>query len=279
MARFPRQFSLKTIMLLSLGFALGYSWNLWVWRFYAVPGTEANMVNLPTYVIEPPDVLNIDVTTYSGGPPTPVIGGQHLVAMDGRVNLDKYGSVFVAGMTIDEAAAAIKKKLADQVDQPKVVVDVSAYNSKVYYIILEGRGLGDHVERLPITGNETVLDAIAALGSIPKHQSMELTLTRPSPNGVGPDKVFTVDWQALSEKGASSANYQIFPGDRLRIAQKNKQQAKPAPVPPASAPIAAADLPDYYLYVKPQLDEQRKAATKASPPKSRRTDEPTNKKL
>ena len=39
-------------------------------------------------------------------------------------------------------------------------MDVFAYNSKVYYIIFDGGGYGQQVFRMPITGNETVLDAI-----------------------------------------------------------------------------------------------------------------------
>jgi protein involved in polysaccharide export with SLBB domain len=319
MARFPRpRFSLKSIMLLSLGLALGYAWNLWVWRLYALPGTEANMVALPTYVIEPPDVLGIAVT--SGAAPTEaaVLSGQRLVAMDGRVNLDKFGSVYVAGLTMDEAAAAIKKYLIGQIEQPKVVVDVLAYNSKVYYVISEGRGLGDHVERLPITGSETVLDAVAALGSIPKPETVEIVLTRPAPNGVGPDKVIPIDWNAIANEGVASANYQLFPGDRLRIAPKNPPAkpataaaARPTPDPavqPASAEAPGSDapayspsnpyrldpavqyyqpepapappetpLPNYFLYVKPQLDQRRTAANQAEGAAKERPPQATSK--
>ena len=58
--------------------------------------------------------------------------------MDGRVNLGGlYGSVYVAGMTLKEARAAIELKLAEQLDDPKVSVDVLAYNSKVAYLILQ----------------------------------------------------------------------------------------------------------------------------------------------
>ena len=101
------------------------------------------------------------------------ITGQHLVAMDGRVNLGTYGSVFVAGMTIDEARAAIEKQLGLKLEDPEVFVDVLAYNSKVYYIITQGAGLGDDVVRAPITGNETVIDAVANLGGISQVSSTQ----------------------------------------------------------------------------------------------------------
>jgi protein involved in polysaccharide export with SLBB domain len=277
MARFPRpQFSLKSIMLLSLGFALGYAWNLWVWRFRDLPGSEANMLTFPTYVVEPPDILKIDVTSGAASSGTLVYSGQHLVAMDGRVNLSKYGNVYVAGMTVEQAAEAIKKKLAGQIKQPKVVVDVHAYNSKVFYVIQEGPGGGSAIDRLPVTGNETVLDAIAAIGGLRDPAATDITLTRPAPNGVGREGIFKVNWNAIANDGFTSANYQIYPGDRLFIAPKKPTAAAQAttlpPIPyyladdvqyyqpePPKAP-ASDSLPNSYLYVKPQLDQKRNAA-------------------
>ena len=38
-------------------------------------------------------------------------------------------------------------------------MDVQGFNSKLYYVILDGGGAGQQVVRLPVTGNETVLDA------------------------------------------------------------------------------------------------------------------------
>ena len=89
------------------------------------------------------------------------IVGEHLVGPDGRVNLGTYGSVYVTGLTIDEARAAIEEQLSDYLEDPQVVVDIFAYNSKKYYVITQGAGFGDNVTTAPITGNETVLDAVA----------------------------------------------------------------------------------------------------------------------
>ncbi len=58
--------------------------------------------------------------------------------MDGRVNLGVYGSVFVAGMTIEQWRDAIEKQLGETLEKPQVAVDVLAYNSKVYYVITKG---------------------------------------------------------------------------------------------------------------------------------------------
>ncbi len=147
------------------------------------------------------------------------ITGQHLVAMDGRINLGTYGAVFVAGMTIEEARAAIEQQLTSQLDDPEVFVDVLAYNSKVYYIITQGAGLGDDVVRAPITGNETVIDAVANLGGISQVSSTKMWIARPAPNGVGCEQILQVNWTDISRGASTATNYQLMPGDRLFIAQ------------------------------------------------------------
>ena len=147
------------------------------------------------------------------------ITGQHLVAMDGRINLGTYGSVYVAGMTLEDARAAIEKQLSNKLEAPEVFVDVLAYNSKVYYIITQGAGLGDDVTRQPITGNETVIDAVAALGGISQVSSTKMWIARPAPNGVGCEQILPIQWNDIAQGASTATNYQLMPGDRLFIAQ------------------------------------------------------------
>src|SRR5581483_3121843 len=114
----------------------------------AVP-KEFHKQALPPYVVEPPDVLLIESTQKIADQP---IRGQHLVRPDGTVGLGIYGSVFVSGMTLDEAKVAIANVLAQRIkdfDIKNLNVDVLAYNSKVYYIITDGGGYGEQVYRVP----------------------------------------------------------------------------------------------------------------------------------
>src|SRR5262249_47784878 len=120
---------------------------------------ELRKVTLPAYVIEAPDILLVESNLGLKDQP---IRGQHLVRPDGSINLGIYGSVYVAGMTLEQARAAVAALLSQRVKNltvRNVSVDVLAYNSKVYYVITDGGGYGEQVVRLPITGNETVLDA------------------------------------------------------------------------------------------------------------------------
>lgn len=166
-------------------------------------------------LIEDPQV-SVSLAASSG---VQQITGEHLVSMDGYVRLATYGSVHVAGKTLDEARAAIEQHLSQFLDRPEIAVDVFAYNSKTYYVITQGAGNGDNVAEFPITGNETVLDAIANLGGISPVSSTRIFIARPAPNGVGAEQILTVNWDEISRGGTTATNYQIMPRDRLYIAE------------------------------------------------------------
>jgi len=147
------------------------------------------------------------------------IAGEHLVGPDGTINLGTYGSVFVTGLTLEEAKVAIEKHLAQFLDAPLVSLDVFAYNSKVYYVVTEGAGFGDNIARFPVTGNETVLDAISQINGLSRLSSKDIWIARPAPSGVGCDQVLPVDIEAIMKGGSTATNYQLLPGDRVFIAQ------------------------------------------------------------
>lgn len=147
------------------------------------------------------------------------IAGEHLVTPDGTVNLGIYGSVYVTGMTVQEARAAIEAALGEFLEAPEVSVDVLSYNSKVYYVIVQGAGLGDQVLRIPVTGNERVLDAVAQLGGFQTNSSCTMWVARPAPEGLCAEQILPVDWQAITQGGSVATNYQLLPGDRLYVAE------------------------------------------------------------
>ena len=146
------------------------------------------------------------------------IRGEHLVRQDGKVMLGIYGSVYVAGLTVDEAKHAIEAQLAKVLFEPEVSVDVTGYNSKVYYVIIDLGEAGQQIVRLPVTGNETVLDAIGQIRGLPPgtdHQ--RIWVARRSPAGHDYSQVLPVNWNAIVCGGSTATNYQILPGDRVYV--------------------------------------------------------------
>jgi polysaccharide export outer membrane protein len=146
------------------------------------------------------------------------IRGEHLVRPDGTINLGTYGSVYVAGLSMGQVKCAIETHLAAYLVNPQISVDVFAYNSRMYYVIVDGGGFGQQVIRLPHTGNETVMDAIANIqGLAPVSSTHRIHLARPSPVHLGCNQVLPVDWRAITEGGSTATNYQVFPGDRIYV--------------------------------------------------------------
>src|SRR5262245_52044350 len=145
------------------------------------------------------------------------VRGEHLIRPDGTVGLGIYGSVHVAGLTLEDAKVAIEAHLSKYVRNPEVSVDVFTYNSKIYYVITDGGGSGEQVYRFPSTGNETVLDAISQINGLPPVSSRKrIWLTRPSLDHSA-ETILPVDWKAVTRRGSTATNYQVFPGDRIYV--------------------------------------------------------------
>ena len=147
------------------------------------------------------------------------IAGEHLVAPDGKVNLGTYGRVRVVGMTIEEAQEAVQIHLSKHLENPRIAVDVFGFNSKVFYVVTQGAGLGDQVFIMPSKGNETVLDAIGQIQGLQSNSSTRMWLARPGYNQCGGDQILPVDWVAITQRGDIQTNYQILPGDRLYVSE------------------------------------------------------------
>ncbi len=195
---------------------------------------EFSKVSMPDYVVEPPDLLLVEVLEALPGRP---ISGERLVRPDGKISLGFYGEVYVAGLTLPEIKEKIvlhlRKYLQDEVlglvefdpktqemedvqprDSDRVFVDVTAYNSKNYYVEGDVAAPG----KLPITGNETVLDAIHYSGGlIPTAAPQNIRLVRPAPPGACCEQTLPVNLAAIVSGGDPTTNYQLMPGDRLVV--------------------------------------------------------------
>jgi protein involved in polysaccharide export with SLBB domain len=98
-------------------------------------------------------------------------------------------------------------------DSDRVFVDVTAYNSKNYFVLGDVGAPG----RLPFVGNETVLDALQfAGGLLHTAEPKDIRLVRPARGGK-PARVYKVDLVAIRDRGDVTSNFQIFPGDRLVV--------------------------------------------------------------
>ena len=196
--------------------------------------SEFKKVSMPEYIIEPPDLILVEVLEALEGRP---ISGERLVRPDGKISLGFYGEVYVAGLTTSEVKEKIvlhlrkyltddllglweqdpktnEAKRVDPKDTDRVFVDVTAYNSKNYYVLGDVGAPG----KLPITGNETVLDAIQYAGGLmPTAAPQNIRLVRPAPPGACCEQLLPVNIAAITSGGDPTTNYQLMPGDRIIV--------------------------------------------------------------
>jgi len=176
---------------------------------------ELRLAVHPTYVVEPPDVLYIEADIPVGGEfSDPPLAGERLVRQDGSISLGYYGDLQVAGHTLAEIEELVRRQLIDAgLRDPQVYVDVAAYNSKVYYVL----GQVEQTGQLPVTGKETVLDALTIAGGVTRYARLaDIHVARPNPGG-GCDQILHVDYHAITSCGDTRTNYQLVPGDRVVV--------------------------------------------------------------
>jgi protein involved in polysaccharide export with SLBB domain len=196
----------------------------------------------PAYVVEPPDLIIVEVLEALPGRP---ISGERLVRPDGSISLGYYGDIRVAGLSIAEIKEKVvlhlRKFITDETlglveinyetgerktdpktnkikeipprETDRVFVDVTSYNSAASYVegdvLLPGR--------IPYTGGDTVLDLIHhAGGLLPIADRAKIRLVRNFPKG-SPTQILPVDYEELTMGTDSSTNYLILPNDRLVV--------------------------------------------------------------
>ena len=227
---------------------------------------QPRLVTLGNYVVEPPDVLLVEVLEALPGRP---ISGERQVRPDGKISLGFYGDVYVAGKTLPEIKVNIIKLLQkyledsaldltemdatgeakidertkqplmkDPKDSATVFVDVAKSNSKNFYVL----GAVAVTGRLPVTGKETILDAISKAGGLTQDADHKnVFLYRPDFHG-GPVQSMRVDIDQIMMGDDLSTNYQLFSGDRLVVPQL-KQQGPDATPTDAEHPAPSARGP------------------------------------
>lgn len=204
-------------------------------------GREKNMISMPDYVVGPPDIITVEVLEALPGRP---ISGPRLVRPDGTITLGFYGDIYVSGLTLKEIKEKIvihlRKYVSDESlglvamrdegngggrnssdavrvepsDSDRVFVDVESYNSQVYYVLGDVNSPG----RLPLTGNENVLDALQFAGGLdPNAATNNIRLVRPAPPGACCAQTLPVNIAAIMQAGDTTTNYQLMPGDRIFV--------------------------------------------------------------
>ncbi|MGH9163669.1 MAG: polysaccharide biosynthesis/export family protein [Vicinamibacteraceae bacterium] len=169
------------------------------------------------YTIGASDVLAVTVWDQAD------LGGRFVVDGDGTFMFPYIGRVTAGGLTLQELEGELKRRLKEgYFKDPQLTVVVEQYQSQRLYIVGEVRSPGTY----PLTGNMTLIEAVARAGSTLPTASYEALVVR-SPTGKNakgptlPDEaraadVVRVNLKAL-QSGARDENVQLRNGDTIFV--------------------------------------------------------------
>lgn len=174
---------------------------------------ELTLPTHPLVTVESPDILRIDLQSTDKLPQQ--LRGEYMVRPDGTISLGVYGSLNVAGKSLPQVKAVVTELLKQYLTEFTIQVDVAEFNSRCYYIITDTGGHGESVSRIPATGNETALDALAHIGGLNKDSTRRMWIARRGSGEV--EQILPVDWKGITQRGHTRTNYQLLPDDRVYV--------------------------------------------------------------
>jgi polysaccharide export outer membrane protein len=164
-------------------------------------------VTCKSYVLQPPDEIEVRCEA------VPEIDLQRQrIRPDGKIGFEGIGEIYVAGKTPSEVSDLIKEKvlgLYTLIGDKPIDVRIVQFKSKVYYVL----GQVDRPGPKDYTGRDTILDAVAQAGLIPRSWEERTQVIRPSnEKGVKP-KIFEINVDRMIAHGDASKNVLLQEGD------------------------------------------------------------------
>jgi polysaccharide export outer membrane protein len=173
------------------------------------------------YLVGPQDVLKVLVFD------EPTMSGTYRVDADGSFQYPMLGRVAASGLKPRDIAQFLKMKLEDgYINRAQVTVDVEQFRSRNIFVVGEVRSPGKY----PMTGNMTLIEALAAAGSTTPNASTEVLILRPRDSTpsqpLTPDQLdqANVSRVSLSELqlGRLSENVKLMEGDTIFVPKAEK---------------------------------------------------------
>ena len=180
-------------------------------------GTTPSIAQVNNYVVGAQDVLTVTVFDQQD------LGGKYAVEADGTFTFPLIGRVKAGGLTLRQVEESLRKELANGFfKNPQVSVAVEQYRSQRVFIVGEVRNPGTYA----LTGDMTLIEALARAGSATETASGEALIVRPTMGAkregpVLPDQeegteVIRVDIKEL-QSGRLSQNAQLQDNDTVFV--------------------------------------------------------------
>src|SRR5215471_6304743 len=164
------------------------------------------------YRVGPQDVLII--TSYDQADLT----GKFTVEVDGTFTFPLIGRVKAGGLTLRGLEESLKTRLKEEgfFKNPQITVSVETYKSQKIYVIGEVRTPGS----IPLSGDMSLVEAIARAGSTLPTASGEVIIVHATPGATGPaqpsENGERVDLLAL-QTGLAKQNIVLRDGDTISV--------------------------------------------------------------
>ena len=146
----------------------------------------------------------VEMTVYN----VPELTTKTRVSSTGDMYCPLIGYMHVAGLTTEQAQAAIEERLASYVKNPHVTIFVQEYASEGASVLGEVAKPGIY----PVLGQQHLFDLISAAGGLTEKAGRSLTVTHRS----DPDHPVTVELPRNLTDNAET-NVAVFPGDTIIV--------------------------------------------------------------
>lgn len=148
----------------------------------------------------------VEMTVYN----VPELTTKTRLSSNGDMYCPLIGYLHVAGLTNEEAQAAIEKRLSEFVKDPHVSLFVSEYASQGASVL----GEVVHPGIYPVLGQQHLFDLLSAAGGLSEKSGRTLTIT----HRTDPDKTVTIVLPRNLQDN-SETNVAVFPGDTVIVSK------------------------------------------------------------
>ncbi|MDA3869166.1 MAG: polysaccharide biosynthesis/export family protein [Gammaproteobacteria bacterium] len=137
---------------------------------------------------------------------------------DGKISVPLVGDVMAAGLTPEELAAVIEKKLSTYVKSPNVTIILTSLQGHAFLSRIRVTGSVTKNISLPYHQGMTVLDAVLEAGSVDLYADSNNTkLHRRTKTGT---ETYDIRLKNIMLHGDMSTNVTLMPGDIITVPER-----------------------------------------------------------
>lgn len=184
-------------------YLLAFVCSMFAWIAGAAPADAQT-----NYVLGPQDVLNITVLGEED------LSRKYTIEQDGTFTFPLIGRVTAHGLTLRALEQELRAKLVSGgfLKNPEISVAIDAYQSQRIMVWGQVNQPGEK----QLTGDMTLLSALARAGSVTSSAGSEAVVVRPRKGGAGDPEIIRIDLAEL-QAGNMALNIPLRDGDTINI--------------------------------------------------------------